>query len=311
MTSSVVYFVLSNELIKIGFGRRSRVRAGLTYGARLLGCLPAGRLEETRIHERFRHLRVRVDGADELFRPDPDLTDWIEHLASAGYSAEDYDSALQLPELPFSVWEPGSEKKFSSRHNGQTYLFDHLPLADRIALKHKDATLSSAGDDWYTPSQWAELADAVMGSIDLDPASCSEANKHYIKARKWYNKEINGLDMRNPWGGNVWLNPPYGRGEGSAQDFIRRLHHEVRSGAVRQVITCLNLNSMSSLWFEPLYELGSAHSIPRGRIAFLAPRESGKTGSSPSKGTVFTYIGQNVDRFIEHFGPHGQILKSA
>jgi len=67
---------------------------------------------------------------------------------------------------------------------------------------------SSASVEWYTPEWVAELARRVMGSIDLDPASCDVAQRT-IKALEYYTREDDGL--AKPWVGNVFCNPPYGR----------------------------------------------------------------------------------------------------
>lgn len=65
---------------------------------------------------------------------------------------------------------------------------------------------NSGSNEWYTPAPIIEAARDVMGSIDLDPASCELANQT-VKAVKYYSVETNGL--RHEWYGNVWLNPPY------------------------------------------------------------------------------------------------------
>jgi hypothetical protein len=77
--------------------------------------------------------------------------------------------------------------------------------------------LSSASNEHYTPSDIVERARRLMGSIDLDPASCAEANA-IVKAAQYMTladpsmpggRPVDGLSAR-PWKGNVFLNPPGG-----------------------------------------------------------------------------------------------------
>lgn len=61
--------------------------------------------------------------------------------------------------------------------------------------------------EWYTPSSFIEAARLLMGTIDLDPASCEEANKR-VQATRYFGEHENGL--LQPWSGCVFLNPPGG-----------------------------------------------------------------------------------------------------
>jgi len=62
-------------------------------------------------------------------------------------------------------------------------------------------------DEWYTPSHVAEaVRETLDGRIDLDPASCEEANQ-IIRATKIFTKATDG--MKHRWEGNVFFNPPY------------------------------------------------------------------------------------------------------
>ena len=57
--------------------------------------------------------------------------------------------------------------------------------------------------EWYTPP---ELFAALGVTFDLDPAASFGAA--HVPARQFIIKEDDGL--AGPWGGHVWLNPPYG-----------------------------------------------------------------------------------------------------
>ena len=67
-----------------------------------------------------------------------------------------------------------------------------------------------ANNEWYTPKHIIGLTVKVMGVIDLDPASNEIANR-VVNAGEIYTVNDNGLSL--PWFGNVWVNPPYGRGD--------------------------------------------------------------------------------------------------
>lgn len=69
---------------------------------------------------------------------------------------------------------------------------------------------SSEDNEHYTPPDYVEAARALMGSIDLDPASNALANQS-VKAATYYSRSTNGFDKE--WSGNVWLNPPGGIGD--------------------------------------------------------------------------------------------------
>src|SRR2546427_12378186 len=92
-----------------------------------------------------------------------------------------------------------------------------------------------SSNEWYTPSKYIEAAREVMGSIDLDPASCELANRS-VKASRYYTKEDNGL--MHPWWGNVWLNPPFGKTNNRSNQalFTRKLIREYRGTQIASAI---------------------------------------------------------------------------
>ncbi len=66
-------------------------------------------------------------------------------------------------------------------------------------------------NEYYLPPDLQTSIVKVLGAIDLDPASCAQAQE-LIQAEVWYGPESpfgeNGL--AEPWAGRVYLNPPGG-----------------------------------------------------------------------------------------------------
>jgi hypothetical protein len=190
---------------------------------------------------------------------------------------------------------------------GQPVLYDpgEWELHERPEQPSDLSWLSSKSDEWWTPKPVIELARETMGSIDTDPASNEHANK-IIKAKTYYTIDNSGLHPDNLWSGNVWLNPPYGSNKDeSARCFVARLRSELLAGNVSQAVTCLNLNSACAHWFDTVWEHASTHCIWRGRINFYNLSEE-KT--SPSKGSIISYLGPHPGRFRTIFRPYGKIF---
>lgn len=210
----------------------------------------------------------------------------------------------------------GITKKQSSRWQKESSVSDDKFEA-WIAECHEDKkevtqsgllSLAGAGhvssatgeNEWYTPSRFIEAARQAMGSIELDPASCQEANVA-VKAKRFYCIADDGLSKR--WKGNVWLNPPYSKD--LCFKFITKLIEERDSGRVTQAIVLVN-NATETVWGQMLLKASSAICLPAGRISFVS--KDGKTANSPLQGQMFCYMGDFYDMFFEAFAGIGVCL---
>ena len=160
-----------------------------------------------------------------------------------------------------------------------------------------EVVVQSKTDDWYTPPGIVDSARLVMGRIDLDPASCEEAN-HHVKAKRYFTKIDDGLVQ--DWTGNVWLNPPYGD---MTEKFVSVLLDQYRRRITRQAVVLLSANATTTRYFQPLFEFPIC--FPMGRINFWGATEA---TSSSTHGSVFVYLGPKVVEFVAEFNRYGAVL---
>jgi phage N-6-adenine-methyltransferase len=157
----------------------------------------------------------------------------------------------------------------------------------------------NAGDnEWYTPSTFIKAAAAVMGGIDLDPASSDAANV-IVGAAEFYTEDDDGLTQ--PWAGRIWMNPPYA--QPLVDRFCTRLAREHREGHVTEACVLVN-NATETNWFQEVLTAASAVCFPRGRVKFWHPAKE----SIPLQGQAVIYLGPHVAEFkaeFLRFGPVG------
>lgn len=311
----MIYFGSTDRFIKLGYSSADNFQKRLAQHRRnwestnwkVLAVMQGDEVTEEKLKRSFSQFRWST--STEEFEKDSPVSSYVLTLLERGWATNDPLRIDECPSVPFSAIDPDSMPLCACEPDGQISLFRDLPVEERIALLSPSLPQNhSFSDEWYTPEEWIVAARAAMGSIDTDPATSVHVNAKFIRAATFYTKETNGLDLTRPWHGNVWLNPPYGKGDNSAGVFIERLAKELDCGNVRQAITCLNLASMSAKWFfSYIPQRTAVHCIAHGRPNFTAPDDK-PSDSSPTKGTVFSYFGQNQQRFIQAFGQKGQLL---
>ncbi|MCG8351024.1 MAG: phage N-6-adenine-methyltransferase [Chloroflexales bacterium] len=170
-----------------------------------------------------------------------------------------------------------------------------LAWADDTNAAHTRRIMgSSASPEWYTPSAIIERVQAFFGDITLDPCSNSKTAPN-VPAATLYTREDDGLSQ--PWRGNVYLNPPYGR---AIPEWINRLVEAYESGEIAQAIALLPAR-VDTHWFQPLYAYLMCN--VRGRITF---QNAENAAPFPC---VIVYLGSNSDHFINAFRDLGPIMR--
>jgi phage N-6-adenine-methyltransferase len=153
--------------------------------------------------------------------------------------------------------------------------------------------------EWHTPSEYIHSARAVLGEIELDPASCYIANQT-VRATRFFDRTMDGLAQE--WKARtVFLNPPHDR-MSPITPWIDKLLSAFRSGNVQEALLLVDA-STETQWFEKLYAFPLC--FVRGRINFVSG-EGIKTNGQ-IQGSVFVYLGQHTDTFLRVFEKIGRI----
>lgn len=155
--------------------------------------------------------------------------------------------------------------------------------------------------EWYTPAEYIEAARAVMGAIDLDPASSLRAQET-VQALHYFTADDDGL--ARDWYGRVWLNPPYS--QPLIGNFIDKLGQELTAGHVDQAIMVTN-NCTDTEWFHSAVKHANLLCFTRGRIRFTNPDKP--AGESPLQGQCFFYHGPDLQAFATTFSAFGFITE--
>ena len=116
-----------------------------------------------------------------------------------------------------------------------------IPATPKLIMQaagHHHVSHNSLENEWYTPAPIIAAARAVMGGIDLDPASSAKANET-VQATTFYSIEDDGLNKE--WQGRVWMNPPY------AAKLIPAFIDKLSTSNITQAIVLTN-NATETQW---------------------------------------------------------------
>ncbi len=169
----------------------------------------------------------------------------------------------------------------------------------KFLVKEEHIHISDDSYEWCTPLEYIEAARAVMGTIDLDPATNKYAQEQ-IQATEYFTKEDDGLNKN--WHGRVWLNPPFSMPV--IEKFIQKLIDEFDAGEVLEAIVLTN-NSTDTQWCHNLLTKYPV-CFTLGRIPFWQP--NGKPLATRQGQAIF-YLGNNKKKFKEVFSQFGIVLK--
>jgi phage N-6-adenine-methyltransferase len=240
-------------------------------------------LELTRARRYLEIRRGELLGKAEMGRP-------------GTHSKSSHASELLQKDLRHRLRQLASDKPRAMEVLREAIDAEQVTRAALLKAIHGAHVGANAGDnEWYTPAEYTKAATAVMGGIDLDPASSQEANA-IVGAAEFFTEEDDGL--AEDWHGRVWMNPPYARP--LIDRFCERLADSYGEGDVTEACALVN-NATETAWFHSLAFRAAAMCFPRGRVKFWHPRKE----SAPLQGQAVVYFGPNVAGFRREFATFG------
>ena len=275
-----------------------------------------------------RNKQLEVDAAEIRFRAERRLGELIAAqretvgLAKGGQPYQSTGSKADPVEAAPTLAEAGIDKHLADRARKMAAVpqakFDGMigDWRDRVEAenervttnllavgeKHVRGTFGTGENEWYTPDQYLELARAVLGAFDVDPASSDAAQKK-VQATNYFTIEDDGL--KHEWFGRVWLNPPYAQPH--IADFVSKMVSERRARRVSAAIM-LTHNYTDTAWFHEAAGLADAICFTRGRIRFY---DSSGNVAAPTQGQAFFYFGGDVEKFSALFRAIGFVVEPA
>lgn len=151
-------------------------------------------------------------------------------------------------------------------------------------------------NEWYTP---AYIFHALGEVFDLDVAAPACGPAH-VPCRAWLHEADDGLQA--PWGGFVWMNPPFGGRNGLVPWLDKFFAHG--NGIA------LTPDRTSAPWWQDAARRSDMMLFTRGKVKFIRP--DGTVGGSPGAGVTLWAAGARAKQALLRAGPEiGAVLEVA
>ena len=192
-------------------------------------------------------------------------------------------------------------KEYPEREKYITLAKKQADAWTKKALSPAHVSQASGENEWYTPAKYIIAAKAVMGDIDVDPASSEIANQ-IIQAKAYYTIQDDGLTK--PWAGRVWMNPPYS--QPLIVEFSETFARKYKSGEIKEACVLIN-NATETTWLQILLNICDQICFIKGRVKFIDV--DGNASGSPLQGQLILYFGNTGynKKFNNEFGKYGII----
>ena len=190
------------------------------------------------------------------------------------------------------VWRRGEVKRYPRKDLAVWHLIGRaIQAACKSDAKSDDVDRNA----WGTPEYILDVVrEGFGGTIDVDPASNTTAQER-VRADVWYGEGSPfGADGTAVlWGGNVFLNPPYGKG--LLLPFAETLRDSVQANTCTGHAVLVNLDP-STDWFRLIESQSTAICLLDKRVGFLHP-VTGKPISGNPRPQCLLLRGVNLEPY--------------
>jgi hypothetical protein len=161
----------------------------------------------------------------------------------------------------------------------------------------------STKKDWNTPPKYIKLIQEFFVEIDLDPCSNEFS---MIPAKVKYQLPINGLTSTWEYK-NIFVNPPYGKGEGSSiYDWIKKGYEASLNGS--ELLYLIPVATNTKHYKEIIFKHATGICfLEDTRLKFWTGGEEYKKGAPMSCAMI--YFGSDYEKFNKIFSKVGKTFR--
>lgn len=138
------------------------------------------------------------------------------------------------------------------------------------------AAFTSDKDDWETPQA---LFDELNAEYHFELDAAASDNNH--KLDRYYTSQDNALLQK--WGGNTFVNPPYGRHIG---DWVAKAYQESIRDDTRSIVMLIPARTDTRYWHKYIFPHADIKFL-KGRLKFEVDGVAGGSAPFPSAIVVF------------------------
>ena len=276
-----IFYKAQDDIFAAQYAKEISFRSARQAGRILLPPKSGGKIPRKRGGDRKSNVLIKTF--------DLTLTPYQEVIESTGITSYMANTWKLLSLIP--------ENKFEAYINDPRFANTEFTISGLLKFSLQIIG-DSTGNEWWTPITYIESVRKVLGEIDLDPASCDEANK-VVRAKKIYTELDSGL--AHNWHGQVFMNPPYS----ANKEFAEKMYQEYTSGNVTEAIILLGAHAIETKWFAQYWD--HVLCFTGHRIKFNTPTGAAIAGNIA--GSVFVHLGQDSHLFAKEFAQHGYVVK--